>query len=88
MVRATSKGRMGIMFRLKLKFGKDVTHILFDGIYNEQSTEKIQLCIRNNTNRSFADIDAANDFKNISRVLDKYNCELPALKPVTLATSR
>ncbi|WP_250630511.1 parallel beta-helix domain-containing protein [Rhodoflexus caldus] len=88
MVRATSKGRMGMMFRFKLKFGKDVPHILFDGIHDEQRTEKIQLCIRNNTNQSFADIDAANDFKNISRVLAKYNCELPALKPVTLATSR
>ncbi|WP_448520538.1 parallel beta-helix domain-containing protein [Rhodoflexus sp.] len=84
-VRATSKGRMGALFRFKLKFGTDVPHIMYDGIRDEQRSEKLQLCIRNNTNESFADLDAGNNFKNISRAVREYNCELPALKPVTLA---
>lgn len=87
-VHATSKGRMGMMFRFKLKFGTDVPHILYDGIADEQGGKKLLLCIRNNANQSFANIDAANGFKNISRSVDAYNCELPALKPVTLADSR
>jgi hypothetical protein len=37
------------------------------------------ICIQNNKNQSFANIDADNEFKNISRDLSKYNCELPAI---------
>jgi parallel beta-helix repeat protein len=85
MVRPTSKGRMGMMFRFKLKFGKDVPHIIFDGIQDESRQEKLQICVRDNANQSFANLDAANSFKNISRSLNGYNCELPALKPVNLA---
>jgi parallel beta-helix repeat protein len=81
-VRATSKGRMGQMFRFKLKFGKDVPHILYDGIVDEKTPGKI--CILNNTNQSVANIKAANDFKGISREAGPFACKGTVLNPVQL----
>ncbi len=81
-VKATSKGRMGKMFMFKLRFGKNVPHILFDGIVDDKNPAKI--CLQNNTNQSFANIDAANKFKNITRDADKYNCSLPFLPPAEI----
>jgi parallel beta-helix repeat protein len=82
-VKATSKGRMGMMFRFKLRFGKDVPHILYDGIENKEVKDR-NICIRNNTNQSFVDIDAENGFKNKSRDVAPYNCEQPRIDPVVL----
>ncbi len=79
-VRATSKGRMGQMFRFKLRFGKQVPHILFDGITDGQ--QPLQLCISNNQNQSFANFDAGNKFKQISRDTSAYNCTSNALPAV------
>lgn len=76
-VRATMKGRMGKMYRFKLRFGRNVPHIVYDGI--EDKNNPPQICIRNNKNVSFANIQAANNFKNISRDLTKYDCSLPAV---------
>jgi parallel beta-helix repeat protein len=38
-IRPTSKGRMGLMFRFKLKFGKNVPHIIYDGIIDPQTLD-------------------------------------------------
>ncbi len=73
--RATGKGRMGQMFRFKLKFGKDVPHILYDGITDPKAKEESHICIKNNKNESFANLDAANGFKNISKQMAAYKCE-------------
>jgi parallel beta-helix repeat protein len=81
-VKATSKGRMGKMFMFKLRFGKNVPNILYDGIIDDKNPAKI--CLQNNTNQSFANIDAANKFKNISRDAGKHNCSLPFLPPAEL----
>ncbi len=81
-VRATSKGRMGKMFRFKLKFGKNVPHILFDGIVDERNPATI--CIRSNTNQSVANIKAANNFKGITRDEKPFSCTAPPLVPVTI----
>jgi parallel beta-helix repeat protein len=80
--RATMKGRMGKLYRLKLRFGKDVPHIVYDGIADPKNPPKI--CIRNNANMSFADINAANKFRNISRDAGKYDCTLPSLNPASV----
>jgi hypothetical protein len=75
------QGRMGLMFRFKLKFGRKVPHIIYDGIKDEKlKNEKDLICIHNNKNESFAEIDASNDFKNISRDLKPYNCKKEPLK--------
>jgi len=81
-VRATMRGRMGKLYRFKLKFGKDVPHIVWDGIIDEKSKDKKVLCISNNTNASFANIDAENNFRNISRNMNVHDCNLSPLAPV------
>jgi parallel beta-helix repeat protein len=88
-VKATFKGRMGKMFHFKLKFGKNVPHILFDGILDAdridasgQTTGAHLICIRDNTNQTFANLDAANDFKNIDHSIGPYDCELEPIDPV------
>lgn len=78
---ATMQGRMGQMFQFKLRFGKKVPHIIYDGIRDEKRKEDKELiCIHDNTNESFAEIDASNDFKNISKDLKNYNCKKAPLK--------
>lgn len=74
--RATMKGRMGKLFRFKLRFGKKVPHILYDGIPDPEAAGKPAICISNNRNQSFANIDAANGFKHISRDASPYSCTL------------
>jgi parallel beta-helix repeat protein len=86
-VKATSKGRMGKMFKFKLRFGKDVPHIIYDGIVDDKMNDRA-ICIRSNTNASFANIDAGNKFKNKSRDIKPHDCEGSALDPVQLSTAK
>ena len=86
-VRATGKGRMGKMFRFKLRFGKDVPHIIYDGIEDDAMKDR-NICILNNTNATFVNIDAGNNFKNKSRDISPYSCEGRALDPVELTISK
>lgn len=85
-VRATGKGRLGKLYRFKLRFGKDVPHIQYDGIVDQKNPA--QICIRNNTNQSFANLDAANKFKRISRDVSKHDCTLPLVPAVELKFNR
>lgn len=83
-VKATSKGRLGKMYKFKLRFGKDVPHILFDGI--EDSTMKDRnICLKNNENATFANIDAGHNFKNKSRDMKPFECEQQPIAPVVLS---
>jgi parallel beta-helix repeat protein len=79
--KATMHGRMGKLFRFKLKFGKDVPHIIYDGIKDDKLTlsngqypTEHRICIKNNKGASFANIDAANNFKKISRDITQADC--------------
>jgi parallel beta-helix repeat protein len=85
-VRATMKGRMGKLYRFKLRFGKKVPHIIYDGIVDKSNPP--QICIRNNSNMTFANMDAANKFKNISRDASSYNCSLQSLEPASLKSGK
>ncbi len=80
--KATMKGRMGKLYRFKLKFGKNVPHIIYDGIVDTK--QPAQICIRTNTNQSFANIDAEKNFKNISRDASPYDCSLPPIPAVEI----
>lgn len=87
--RATGKGRMGKLYRFKLRFGKHVPDIVYDGIPDTklqdasgQYPAALRICIRNNQGASFANIDAANNFKNISRDAAGCDCSLAPLSPV------
>src|SRR5688572_1619735 len=83
-VKATSKGRLGKMYKFKLRFGKNVPHILYDGIEDSSMKER-NICLKNNQNASFANIDAGNKFKNKSRDMKPYECEQPPIAPVVLS---
>jgi parallel beta-helix repeat protein len=85
-VRVPARGRAGLMYRFKLKFGKDVPSIVYDGIIDPQTIDAAgnvlpdkRICLRNNVNGTFANLDAEHDFKGLSRDASKYNCELKAL---------
>lgn len=83
-VKATSKGRLGKMYKYKLRFGKNVPHILYDGIIDKENPNR-NICIKNNTNASFVNIDAENGFKNKSRDMSPHDCVQTPIAPVTLA---
>jgi parallel beta-helix repeat protein len=78
--RATMKGRIGQLYRFKLKFGRNVPDIVYDGIRDKQLLADGQypkdkrICVQNNGKAGFADIDAGRGFKNISRDLTPYQC--------------
>lgn len=86
-VKATSKGRLGKMFKYKLRFGKDVPHIIYDGIEDEKMQDR-KICLKNNTNASFVNIDAGNKFRNKSRDMKGFDCEHTPLEPVRLTSSK
>jgi parallel beta-helix repeat protein len=79
--RATMKGRIGQLYRFKLKFGRNVPDIVYDGIRDKQLLTDGQypkdkrICVQNNGKAGFADIDAGRGFTNISRDLTPYQCQ-------------
>lgn len=91
-VKATMKTRFGKLMRLKLKFGKDVPHILFDGILDPETLDdagnllpEYSICISENKNQFFVNIDAEHDFKIISRELGAFECQREPLTPAELS---
>jgi parallel beta-helix repeat protein len=89
--RAPMKGRLGKLYRFKLKFGKNLPDIVYDGIRDSSITlpagnyrDNLRICIHDNKQASYADLDAANDFRSISRDPAAVNCRLdsqPEVKP-------
>lgn len=79
--RATMQGRMGKLYRFKLRFGRNVPDIVFDGILDEKIakgnnyTASDAICIRNNKGATFAAIDAAHNFKHIIRSTEGFVCQ-------------
>ena len=86
-VRATGKGRMGKMYRFKLRFGKNVPHIVYDGITDKENPDRM-ICIQNNTNATFVNIDAENGFKNKSHDMTTHDCAQPPMPAVVLTASQ
>jgi parallel beta-helix repeat protein len=84
--RATFKGRFGKLYWFKLKFGKNVPHILYDGIIDTKTLDtngkvkpENRICIRNNKNQTVANINAGNKFKNINRDISGFDCQLESI---------
>ena len=78
-----AKGRFGKLYRFILKVGQNPPMIVWDGIKDPQKMDaqgflfpENMICIRNNENESFLNLDAENDFKNKSTELTPFNCEL------------
>ena len=84
--RTTMKGRMGKMLRLKVRFGKNVPHIIYDGIIDDKLAKQA-ICIRNNKEQSVANIKAADNFKNISRDITPFACDGVVQEQVKFATA-
>jgi parallel beta-helix repeat protein len=83
-VKATGKGRLGKMYRFKLRFGKNVPHILYDGIVDDQNKNR-NICLKNNQNATFVNIDAGHGFKNKSFDMSPHLCEQLPLPAVTIS---
>ena len=78
-----AKGRFGKLYRFILKVGKNPPMIVWDGIKDPQKIDsegylfpEFTICIRNNKNQSFLNLDAENNFKNKSTNLKPHDCEL------------
>jgi parallel beta-helix repeat protein len=73
-VKATSRGRFGKMYKYKLRLGKNVPFIQWDGIVDDKNPNQV-LCFKNNKNESFLNMDVEHNFKNVSRDGSKYVCK-------------
>jgi parallel beta-helix repeat protein len=89
-VKPTLKSKLGLL--LFAKFGRNVPEILYDGIVNPkvvgsdgQVGEEFRLCIRNNGQARFANLDAEHNFKNIQTDLAPYDCERASLSAPELS---
>lgn len=87
-VKYQGKGRLGMLFRYKLRFGKKVPDIVFDGIVDSAQSDVTPLCVRNNKNASFVNLDASNDFKKLSRDVSPYDCAIEPLKKAALTLNK
>jgi parallel beta-helix repeat protein len=68
------------------KFGLtgSLPDIMWDGSAPQgQSVSAMQICIQNNGDANFANIDYAGKLENFSEDLKPHDCALPALQPVT-----
>ena len=70
-----------IGFLLAYNFWRDVPDIIYDGILdknklgaNQKLLDEYKICIKDNINASFANIDAGNNFKNVSKNMFDYEC--------------
>lgn len=74
---------------LSLKLGKPFPDILYDGILDSKKAvngnlpENLRICLENNGDADFANIDAENTFKNIDRDISKYTCKHPRLTAIS-----
>ncbi len=82
---------MPIGFILAYNFGRDIPDIIYDGILDPdkintsgQLNKEHRICIINNINAQMSNIDAGNDFLNISTDIEEFNCQHDSIKPITI----
>jgi hypothetical protein len=70
--RVPMDSRFGQLYRMKLKFGRKVPQVVFDGILdpklvgaNGKYLPEYAICVQNNVNQSTSFLDADHDFKNV-----------------------
>jgi len=73
-----------IGFLLAMNYFNQIPDIIIDGIVDDKKISKNldnphQICIENNSGASFLNLDAANDFENMSTDLGSYDCSLPPI---------
>jgi parallel beta-helix repeat protein len=72
--RVPLEGRFAQIYRFKLRFGRDVPHIVYDGVLDStrcgsdgKYLPQHRICVHQNVNQSVANMDAEHDFKNVQR---------------------
>lgn len=71
-------------------FGNKVPDIIYDGfidpsvVVDGKIPENKRICVRNNKNATYANIDVQGNFTNITTDINALNCDLPRLKGSTL----
>ena len=87
--RASTDSRFGKLYRFKLRFGRHLPFVVYDGILNPakigtdgQYYPEDRICVRNNTNQKSAFLDAEHNFKGLSIGADLFNCELGKVKSI------
>jgi len=88
----TLKNKLGLLAWLKFK--RNVPDIAYDGIVNEDHLDAegnmkadYQMCIRDNGDATFTNLDAANNFENLNKDLTPFNCNRDHLPVVKLNDS-
>ena len=79
------KQPIGIL--LASKFFNNIPDIIFDGIIDNENigqNDYTPICINNNINATFLNLDAANHFENLSMKSDEFECILPRISPIIL----
>jgi parallel beta-helix repeat protein len=74
-------GRFAQIYRFKLRFGRDVPHVVYDGILDSTRCgsdgnylPQHRICVHHNVNQSVANMDAEHDFKNVRRNPAELDC--------------
>lgn len=90
-MKPSNKSEIGILFAAL--FGDEVPNIMYDGIIQEhfvdakgQLKPEFQICVRNNENGSFVNLNAMEEFKNIKTDVSFFDCEREALEPSGLTS--
>ena len=79
-----------IGFLLAYNFWRNIPDIIYDGIIdstlldNGLLSDEYRICIEKNSNATFVNLDASNNFKNMSQDLSTHNCSHEKIKPVEL----
>jgi len=79
------KQPIGIL--LASKFFNNIPDIIFDGIIDNENigqNDYTPICINNNINATFLNLDAGNNFDNLSIKPDDFECTLPKINPTIL----
>lgn len=75
---------------LSLKLGTPFPDVLYDGIVDKNKMvdgklpDDKKICIHDNGEITFANIDAANAMKNIDRDISAHKCSFPSLPPIKI----
>lgn len=72
--RVPLEGRFAQIYRFKLRFGRDVPHVVYDGVLDASRCgsdgnylSQHRICVHHNVNQSVANMDAGHDFKKVRR---------------------
>ncbi|GAB3998755.1 hypothetical protein GCM10028807_47300 [Spirosoma daeguense] len=87
----SQRGKYNKIFGQILKPGQEVPHIVYDGIIDTATLDKEgkplpdkRICIRNNKNQTFVNLDAGRGFKNVTFATSLFDCQLTPLKATVL----